>query len=68
MMISPIQIAAAVLNIPDYSNEAELAKVAVEAGGRLDPYDEIMVAGYMMSAWRAKIAEARIFYLLGGSR
>lgn len=65
-MISPYEIAAAVLSLPDFSLEAELAKVAVEASGRLNPYDEIIVAGYMMSAWRAKIVEARIFNLLAG--
>ena len=63
-MVLANEVAASVLQIPDFCNEAELAKVAVEASGRLNPYDEIMVSGYMMSAWRAKIVESRIFYLL----
>mgnify|MGYP003520983585 CR=1 FL=1 len=65
---SAYEIAQAAMQVPDFTPVAELAKAACMIGAAgAAPYTQIMVAGYYMPAWQAKIAEAQFMVLLGVS-
>ncbi len=59
------EIVQAVTQLPDFTPMAELAKAVCMIGTAANyPYNQVMVAGCYMPAWKAKIVEAQFMAFL----